>query len=113
MGVVRYSCAVEGYEDSWVELDTRWTRADETRVLALRLKTEALDMLRAKCKAVHLVDGTRVYNDPAQLTNEEMESIDLILWGFVTSIVLIQYKEMQAITDFATRVSPPTSEKTS
>jgi hypothetical protein len=113
MGVVRYSCAVDGYEASWIELDTRWSRPDELRIVAIKLNSEALEMLREKCKGVHLVDGDVTYDEPAELTDEGLANLDLVLWGFVTSVLFTAYREAKAITDFAMRVSPPTSEKTS
>ncbi len=110
---VRYSCAVEGYTDSWVELDPRWTRAEERELLSVVGNDAYLDLLRRKAAAVHLVDGKRVIDDVGALTDEGLADVDLVLWSFVIKVLFFAYQEQRSITDFVLRVSPPTSDKTS
>lgn len=106
---VRYTCAIEGYEDSWIDLAAKWTRDDERELLAYDSDIARLPMLQRRCTAVHLVDGDTVISDVDKLTNEGLEHVDLVLWGFVTTVLVMQWREMRTLGDFAKRVSPATS----
>lgn len=102
---MRVTCSIEGLEQNWVEFTDRWTRAEQREL------TDANDetwfaLFRRKATACNLAleDGTVITN-PAQVTPDAVEGMDLRLVGFLGASMTWVCAELRVLGNASRRLS--------
>ncbi len=80
---LRYYCDIPGLEDNWVEVSEVWTLR-EVRAMLAATGDEYYDLLHGKIEACHIERlGGEAITDPADITDEALEDVDLRLVDFL------------------------------
>ena len=100
---MEYRCDVEGFEEAFVILDDVWSRGD-VRQFWDTSGEEHLDLILSKvrgCK-LPLVDGSKI-TDPADLTSDILDEIDIRLWNWFTKQPAQHVMELQGLGEVLRR----------
>lgn len=109
---IRIKCDDPLFPDAWVDVSERWTLG-EWHELDNAGWSEFLAMWRRKAVACYIPtpDG-RVIESPADLTEELLESFDLVLIGFIGASLPRACAHLRNLGNVAARLSPNGREKT-
>lgn len=98
---LKYTCDIPGFEDCWFELSERWTRGELKAFFADR-GDAYLALIRKKIVAIHMtadpdqIDGGAI-TDPAQLTPEATDHVDITLWKWFATALNVGVDELYSM----------------
>ena len=107
---MRFYCDIEGLEQNWIDVSERWTRKE---YLALQdsKPDEFLPSLIGKITALHLEDmDGNVIEKPDDLTDENLDNMDVRLLGFVGGISANTFIRLRTLGNAHARLSSERSE---
>ena len=111
---VRFNCDLLDFEQNWVDVADKWTRAEFKQVIDVTDIDGYLDWFRRKVTACNIVlDDGIVITDPATVTEAMFDNADVRLWGFVSSVIYKAVTHMQNLGNFSARPSSESSAKKS
>ncbi len=104
---IRFYCEIDGFQDSWIDVSTVWTRKDEKQLLGVFDLDPYFDLMQAKAEACHIVlpNGT-VVSDVSELTEGGLgDEIDLRLWGFIVGVLFRVREHLRSLGNLSARLS--------
>ena len=107
---MKFTCNLEGFEGNWIEFSDRWTRAEGKELFDLPERDAFNKFMPAKCIACHLEqsDGDPI-TDPAKLTYDALDDVDLVVFGFVARALYNCYQELTRLGNASARLSSNTT----
>lgn len=92
----KYQCDIPGFEDCWFELSERWTRG-ELKAFFAETGNKYLDLVRSKIIACYFAAEGAPITEPAQLTSENVDRIDIWLWKWFGTAVAVGVDELYSM----------------
>ena len=105
---MRWTCTVEGFSDTWIEVDDRWTRRETESVENTADETYLL-LLRAKTTACHIQAGDGYIESAAELTEENLLDADEAVWGFLGRVLPYTIAQRRFLGNASLRPSLPSN----
>ena len=109
MANIKFDCSLDGFTDNWIEVSERWTNA-EAKALDAAMDggwTTYLALLKKKVTRCRLVAGDMVVENFNDVTEEVIDSMDLVLVGFVGGILQQAVMRLKSLGNVSARVSLP------
>lgn len=109
---MKYYSEIEGYEDCYVDVVDKWTMK-ELKELTASDEQEYFDLFRRKVSAILLrdIDGNEL-RDITQLNDEFVENLDVIMAGFIGTVLAMHVRQRRSLGGLSVRQSSTTSELT-
>ena len=106
---IRIYCDAPEYADTWIDILPRWSLADQERMLDVQ-GDEFFAFLRDKTAACHIetLSGAAI-TDPAQLTDSGLADVDVLLIGWLGSVLPLAVSKRRALGNVSARLSLPTN----
>ena len=110
---MRFICNIAGLEQNWVEFSDVWTRREDTDLFSLPEQEGFSKYFARKCTACHIEQvGGEPITDPAQLTYDGLNDVDLRVFGFLAGSIYIACRSSQRLGNASALLSTATSEGT-
>lgn len=106
---VRVYCDDPDYLETWIDVSGRWTLAEQRRMLEVA-GDDFWAFLRSKVAACHVqtVDGDAI-TDPAQLNEDGVGGCDVLVIGWLGSVMPVAIAKRRALGNASARLSLPTN----
>ena len=101
---VRIECAVDGFEETWVEVSDRWTRS-EFKALIDAEGDEWLGTFHDKVTACHIQSSENPITDPQAVTEDALDDVDMQVLGFLGTVLLEAVTHLRSLGFMSGRVS--------
>lgn len=106
---MRIECGIEGLEENWIEFEAVWTRKEIKEWDQIDAGEPLLAFIRRKATGCHLArPGLAALTDPADLTEENLDLVDLRLVEFVGSAPTLAAYALRALGKLSGRPSSAT-----
>jgi hypothetical protein len=101
---MRLYCDIEGLQDNWVDVADAWTRK-EFRQMVESDGADFLEMFHAKVTGCHIESGDESIDDPAGITEDALDDIDMRLVGFLGSVLVTACVGLRSLGNVSARMS--------
>lgn len=108
---IRMECTAPGFEETWVEVSDRWTRR-EFKAMVDAGGAEWLEMFHDKVTACHIQASGEAITDPAAVTEDALDDVDMQVLGFLGTVLLEAVAHLRSLGFMSGRVSSDSNAKT-
>ena len=106
---VRIYCDDPDYPQTWIDIDGRWTLAEQRRMVEAQ-DDDFWAFLRTKTIACHIETGDGgAITDPALLTGEALADVDVLLISWLGAVLPLAVSKRRALGNASARLSLPTN----
>ena len=106
---IRIYCDDPDYSQTWIDIDGRWTLADQRRMVEVA-DDEFWAFLRAKTVACHIETGDgEAITDPALLNAEGLAGADVLIIAWLGAVLPLAVSKRRALGNASARLSLPTN----
>ena len=109
MGAIRIYCDDPDYPVTWVDVSDRWTLADQRRMMDVE-GDDFYTFLRGRVTACHIetVEGDPI-TDPAQISEAGLGACDVLIIGWLGSVLPLAVAKRRALGNASARLSLPSN----
>ena len=106
---IRIYCDDPDYSQTWIDIDGRWTLADQRRMVEVA-DDDFWAFLRTKTVACHIETGDgEAITDPAGLSGEGLADVDVLLIAWLGAVMPTAIAKRRALGNASARLSLPTN----
>ena len=107
--LIRVYCDDPEYSATWIDVDSRWTLGEQVRLLEVA-DDDFWAFLRGKTAACHIqtADGGAI-DDPAQISAAGLAGCDVLVIGWLGSVLPVAIAKRRALGNASARLSLPTN----
>ena len=110
---VRVTCDVDGFANTWLELDAKITRREVMAIEAANDESFFTDLLRPRVVACHIERaGQPAITTPDDLTLDALLDCDEAVLGFIGRAIWIAIAQRRTLGNVGARLSLPTNGQT-
>ena len=100
----RYECGIEGLEANWVDVSDAWTRRESREAMDAD-EDATLEILRHKLTGCHLETTLGPIDDPALLTVEALDEMDVRIVRFLGTVLMQAIRHTASLGNLSGRLS--------
>ena len=101
---MRLYCDIDGLDKNWIEISDAWTRREYKDMVDAE-SAEFFDILHAKATACHIETSGGVIEDPADITEDSIDDVDMRLVGFIGSVLVSACVRLRSLGNASARAS--------
>ena len=101
---VRIECTAPGYEGTWVDVSSKWTRR-EFKAMVDSDADEWLELFHVKVEACHIETSGDPIEDPSAVNEESLDDVDMQVLGFLGTVLLEAAAHLRSLGFMSGRVS--------
>ena len=106
---IRIYCDDPDYSQTWIDIDGRWTLADQRRMVEVA-DDDFWAFLRTKTVACHIETGDgEAITDPALLNGEGLAGADVLIIAWLGAVLPLAVSKRRALGNASARLSLPTN----
>lgn len=107
---MRVQCNIPELDDNWIEVDERWTRAEMVALYEATIKEVFDTWILKKVSACNIVVGEDIVTDPALLTFDSIDDVDVRVYGFLAGALYEAVGNLFLASKTSARALSPTSD---